>query len=472
MELLDPSSSGACPSEQELLELVRGELDAQRLDDVLAHTGSCEGCAWAVAESGLAIAVEAGDVVEPVRSSAQGLFETGQLIASRYRIQARIGRGGMGEVYSAIDEELGERIALKFIASQLSSDPLFVERFKRELRLARKVSHPNVCKTLELGRHEIEAGISHYFFTMQFIDGVSLRRRLIDGEPFELPEALAVVHDLALGLEAIHQQSIVHRDIKPDNVILACNGETRACVPLWLDFGVARIDLRESASRGLLAGTPDYAAPELLEGKVATRASDIYALGLVLYEVLVGDLPFAPVASFSAAAGRASLRQAAPSLLRAGIPGALDELVQECLSASPEHRPPTARLVADRLCAIGESLNANSRGLRAERSWRRSWLLLLAACAVAALGAWVHLRSASPAPAVASGAGETTVPDRAVSGLVQPPEPAPRSSITAPTIPLPAPSARAKAKRNAVLQKPSSAPSASSHSVSDFGGRR
>jgi len=462
-----------CPSEHEILKLVRGELDSERLDELLVHTDSCEGCALVVAESGLAIAVEAGDTVAPVRSSAGGFFAPGQLIASRYRIHARIGRGGMGEVYSAIDEELGERIALKIIASQLSSDPVFVEHFKRELRLARKVSHPNVCKTLEFGRHEVAPGSSQCFFTMQFIDGVTLRRRLIRGEPFELHEALAIVRDLALGLHAIHEQKIVHRDIKPDNVILAPNAEKGTAVPLWLDFGVARVDLRESASRGLLAGTPDYTAPELLEGKVATRASDVYALGLVLHEVLVGDLPFSHVGSFSEAACRSNLLLAAPSLRRAEIPAALDELVEDCLSPVPERRPATALLVANRIRSVQEALGNDSR---TPRGRRRAWLLLSAAGLLAALGAYMPRRSAPPVPAAVESVQQTTVFDAAGPRLTPPPP----SGANAPSLPeptptplsLPAPSARPKAKRTERLPKPTSAPSASPHAVSDFGGRR
>jgi hypothetical protein len=473
MERVEGSSLAVCPSERELLKLVRGELASDRLDDILAHTGLCEGCALVVAESGLAIALEEGDVLDQVRSSAPGLFVPGQLIASRYRIQARIGRGGMGEVYSALDEELGERIALKIIASQLSSDPLFVERFKRELRLARKVSHPNVCKTLEFGRHEIEAGSSQCFFTMQFIDGVSLRRRLIQGEPFELREALTIVADLALGLHAIHEQNIVHRDIKPDNVVLARSPDTRAWVPSWLDFGVARIDLRESTSRGMLAGTPDYTAPELLAGKVATRASDIYALGLVLHEVLVGDLPFAHVGSFSEAAGRPSQGHALPSLRRADIPAALAELVQECLEACPEHRPATARLLADRVRTIRESLEPAP--VRRQRS-RRWWPLIPAAGVVAALAAYVGARSAADVPAAAVSAQPNAVSSAAVAAVASTPafnvEAASLPSTAPPAISLPAPAPRAKTKRTEVSPKPTSAPSAPPHTVSDFGGRR
>src|SRR6185369_12642009 len=270
-----------CPTEHAILQLVRGELDASVVESLLLHTDACENCALVVAEAGRAISEEAGDEPTPAeQSEGGGPFAAGSLIAGRYRVRARVGRGGMGQVYLAIDEELGERVALKTIAPALACDPLLVEHFKRELRLARQVSHPNVCKTLEFGRHELETGICQRFFTMQFIDGVTLRRRLLEAGAFELHSALGLVRDLALGLQAIHEQNIVHRDIKPDNVMLSAGFGSGSLVPLWLDFGVARVDLRESASRGVIAGTPDYAAPELLQGEVATHASDLYALGL------------------------------------------------------------------------------------------------------------------------------------------------------------------------------------------------
>src|SRR6478609_1558416 len=348
---LEPMNE-ACPSERTVMQLVRGELGADGLEQLLAHTDTCAHCAIVVAEAGLAVSAELGEEHElPLPSHERRAFAPGCLIASRYRIHARIGRGGMGEVYSAVDEELGERVALKTIAPTRGSDPLLVEHFKRELRLARKVSHPNVCKTLEFGRHDLEGGVSQCFFTMQFIEGVTLRRRLSEGERLELEQALGLVHDLAVGLQAIHEQNIVHRDIKPDNVMLTTEPGTGRLVPSWLDFGVARADLRESRSLGL-AGTPDYAAPELLHGKVATRASDLYALGLVLHEVLVGNLPFSRVRSFAEAAERGPVEPLRPSAFRSDLPPALDELVRDCLAADPVLRPASAAQLAARLDSI------------------------------------------------------------------------------------------------------------------------
>jgi len=487
MEAPEPSAIDLCPSEHELLALVRGELTPGRLESILAHTDLCANCALVVGEAGLAVTAETDDVLEQdQRSPTCGIFAKGQLVAARYRIRDRIGRGGMGEVYSAVDEELGEQVALKTIASALGSDPVLVEHFKQELRLARKVSHPNVCRTLEFGRHELESGISQCFFTMQFIDGMTLRRRLIQGEPFELLEALATVRDLALGLEAIHAQNIVHRDIKPDNVMLSADAKKRSLVPLWLDFGVARVDLRESTSRGLLAGTPDYAAPELLAGKVATRASDVYALGLVLHEVLVGDLPFARVGSFSEAAFRPSLGPPAPSLLRAGIPAALDDLVLECLSAFPERRPTSALLVADRLHILQMALSNEPRSTRvpgvqaaleparAQREpWRRLWYLVATAVVAGLLGAHFALRAAAPMSAsirIEPIVSSTTLPSLVQTSRAEAKATPPTRAL--PTVSRPAQTERATAAPTGGSQRPTSMPSASPHTVSDFGGRR
>jgi len=484
----------ACPNERTILQLVRGELGESSVEGLLLHTEACENCALVVAEAGLSIAAEAGDEVNPIaHSDESGPFAAGALIAGRYRIQARIGRGGMGSVYLANDEELGERVALKTIAQALASDPLLVEHLKRELRLARKVSHPNVCKTLEFGRHELETGASQRFFTMQFIDGVTLRRRLLDCSAFELDAALSMVRDLALGLQAIHEQNIVHRDIKPDNVMLTPGPENSGLIPLWLDFGVARVDLRESASLGVLAGTPDYAAPELLQGKVATRASDLYALGLVLYEVLVGDLPFSHVRSFAEATQRRYLAPAAPSAFRTGLPAALDQLVLECLATSPQARPASAGQVAERLRSIQAELSGNYATVAPAEPQPapRRWLWLAAASAVIALLLASLVDGLSARVPVESGQRVETLQE--LQGLAPPSTPVAPAAPASPA-PAPAPSpatsaapaasaarataARATAARPKPAEAPLSsasaapAPSAALHTVSDFGGRR
>jgi eukaryotic-like serine/threonine-protein kinase len=470
----------ACPSELDILQLVRGELDSSIVESLLVHTDACESCALVVAEAGLAISAQAGDTITHVGQREEcGPFAAGGLIARRYRIQARVGQGGMGSVYSATDEELGERIALKTIAPMLACDPLLVEHFKRELRLARQVSHPNVCKTLEFGRHELETGVSQCFFTMQFIDGVTLRRRLRDDEAFELDDALGMVRDLALGLQAIHEQSIVHRDIKPDNVMLASGSPDGKLVPLWLDFGVARVDLRESVSLGVLAGTPDYAAPELLRGKVATRASDLYALGLVLYEVLVGHLPFSHARSFSEAVERRYLVPAAPSSFRTGLPAALDQLVLECLAEAPQHRPSSARHVADRLGAIQAGLSGGHAEVAAveQKPAPRRWPWLAATTAIALIGA-VFAKDHSPqVPAASSPSAQAQLE---LSPPLMRPSPEPSESASevprAPTAPAPAASImqplRARPVRARPVESTPTAPTATPHSVSDFGGRR
>lgn len=469
----------ACPTERAILQLVRGELDVSLIESMLLHTEACDNCALVVAEAGLAISADAGDELnQDGQSEVRGPFASGSLIAGRYRIQARVGRGGMGQVYLAIDEELGERVALKTIAPALACDPLLVEHFKRELRLARQVSHPNVCKTLEFGRHELETGASQCFFTMQFIDGVTLRRRLLEDGAFELQDALSLVRDLALGLHAIHEQNIVHRDVKPDNVMLTPTFRNASVVPLWLDFGVARVDLRESVSRGVIAGTPDYAAPELLHGKVATHASDLYALGLVLYEVLVGHLPFSHARSFSEAARRRFLIPALPSAFRPGLPAAVDQLVFECLATSPQERPTSAGQVAERLRCILMDLNGSSVAAPVEQKPApKRWLRPVAATLVSAmLGAGLAQRASRPAHVAGA---------RSVQALhVGPPSLTPPSATEPKSTPPPtaleiaepkAPPARAKAARAKPPETPvaaASAPTVGPHTLSDFGGRR
>jgi serine/threonine-protein kinase len=204
---------------------------------------------------------------------------TGRTIAERYDLLELIGTGGMGSVYRARDRELDELVALKVIRDDLSRDPAMLERFRHEVRLARRVTHVNVARTFELGRSD---GV--VFCTMELIVGESLTRRLAREHRLSLSEAVAIACAMCDGLAAAHTVGVIHRDIKPDNVLLAEDGRV-----VVADFGVAAI----AAAEGELSGTPAYMAPEQARGEPPGPAGDVYSVGVVLFELLHGrrDVP-------------------------------------------------------------------------------------------------------------------------------------------------------------------------------------
>src|SRR5271155_1338620 len=214
---------------------------------------------------------------------SEGRFLPGRLLASRYRIIALLGKGGMGEVYRADDLTLGQQVALKFLPDEAARDLGLLERFKNEVRIARRVSHPNVCRVYDVGDVE-----GHTFFTMEYVDGedlASLLRRI-----GRLPEdkALDIARQLCAGLAAAHAKGVLHRDLKPANLMLDGRGQV-----VITDFGLAGVaDQIQGAE--VRSGTPAYMAPEQLAGKEVSTRSDIFSLGLVLYEVFTGKRAFAP----------------------------------------------------------------------------------------------------------------------------------------------------------------------------------
>src|SRR5271165_3625668 len=230
---------------------------------------------------------------------SEGRFLPGRLLAGRYRIIALLGKGGMGEVYRADDLTLGQPVALKFLPDEAARDQGLLERFKNEVRIARRVSHPNVCRVYDVGDVD-----GHTFFTMEYVDGedlASLLRRI-----GRLPEdkALDIARQLCAGLAAAHAKGVLHRDLKPANIMLDGRGQV-----VVTDFGLAGIadDIRGNEIR---SGTPAYMAPEQLAGQEVSVRSDIYSLGLVLYEVFTGKRAFADKSSAPASdrAGRTSSR--------------------------------------------------------------------------------------------------------------------------------------------------------------------
>src|SRR2546421_7739345 len=210
-------------------------------------------------------------------------FAEGELAGGRWRIVRLLGAGGMGEVYEAEDTELHEHVALKALPSRLAGDAEAIARLRREVQLARKVTHKNVCRIFDLGLHERD-GHATAFLTMELLSGETLAARLAGAGPLTPDQALPLLAQMAAALDEAHAAGVLHRDLKSANVLLV-SGE-RA---MLMDFGIAR---RRGSETGTIYGSPDYMAPEQLAGFEVTAAADIYALGVVAYEMVTGKVPF------------------------------------------------------------------------------------------------------------------------------------------------------------------------------------
>jgi hypothetical protein len=284
------------------------------------------------------------------RTSSDGRFLPGVTLAARYRIIALLGRGGMGEVYRADDLTLGQPVALKFLPPEVAANPVSLERFRNEVRIARRVSHPNVCRVYDVG--EVDG---NYFLSMEYVDGEdlgSLLRRI-----GRIPEdkALEISRRLCAGLAAAHEKGVLHRDLKPANIMLDGRGQV-----LLSDFGLAGFaDQMQGAE--IRNGTPAYMAPEQLAGKEVTVKSDIYSLGLVIYETITGKRAFESDTLAGLERARAEGTLTNPSTLVKDLDPRIERVVLRCLEPDPANRPASALAVAAALPGgdpLGEALAA------------------------------------------------------------------------------------------------------------------
>lgn len=280
-------------------------------------------------------------------------FSPGDVLLGRFEVIRFVGRGGMGEVYEAEDLMLHERVALKTVRSEIAGDKSAVARFKREIQLAKKITHPNVCRIYDL-HHLSEGrdgkGASITFLSMEFLLGPTLAERLRDRGRLTTNEAHPIAEQMAGALEAAHQAGITHRDFKPGNVMLVATGQggVRAVVT---DFGLARStvasDTGLSVSQpGRVLGTLRYMAPEQLAGGEITSATDVYALGLVLYEMVTGKQPFQARSQLEAAARRLKEDPAPPRSYVPDLDQKWEAAILRCLKRDPAGRFPSAWEVA------------------------------------------------------------------------------------------------------------------------------
>ena len=264
-----------------------------------------------------------------------GRFTPGLIIAERYRIVALLGRGGMGEVYRAEDLTLGQVIAIKFLPEALSKDGSALQRFHSEVRIARQVSHPNICRVFDIGDAD---GVP--FLTMEYVAGEdlsSLVRRIGRLSP---DKAVEIARQVCAGLAAAHERGVIHRDLKPANVMLDEAGKVRVT-----DFGLAAIAANVSGAE-IRAGTPAYMAPEQLSGKEVTSKSDIYSLGLVIYEVLTGKRAFEATTLPELIKAREAGELTRPSTLVRDLDPVQERVILRCLEKEPSQRPSSALQVA------------------------------------------------------------------------------------------------------------------------------
>lgn len=227
----------------------------------------------------------------------------GELVAGRYRIMRLIGAGAVGEVYEAQDEVVREAVALKTLRAGVAGDTVSVERFRREIQLARHVTHRNVCRTFDVGHHKLADETSLTFITMELLRGQTLAEAIAARGRFTAEEALPLVQQMAAGLDAAHAAGIIHRDFKPGNLMLvpeggdSGGGDGGPARVVITDFGLARrsaLDDISITTTGEAVGTPLYMAPEqVVTGQTPiSAATDVYALGIVMYEMMTGELPF------------------------------------------------------------------------------------------------------------------------------------------------------------------------------------
>jgi hypothetical protein len=300
---------------------------------LLSQAPTAEAAA-AVVPASAAIAAPVGRLVSS-DSLPVGGFTPGLVLAGRYRIIGLIGRGGMGEVYRADDLKLGQPVALKFLPKALADDSVRRERLFAEVRIARQVSHPNICRVYDISELD-----GRHFLTMEYIDGEDLASLLKRIGSLHGAKALDIAKQLCAGLAAAHDKGVLHRDLKPANVMIDGRGRVRIT-----DFGLA-VAVGEEIPESDVSGTPPYMAPEQFAGKGASTRSDIYALGLIFYEIFTGRRAFEAKTLAELRAKKETSLPTAPSEIARDIDPIVERVILRCIEKDPRQRPASAAHVA------------------------------------------------------------------------------------------------------------------------------
>jgi serine/threonine protein kinase/Tfp pilus assembly protein PilF len=281
-------------------------------------------------------------------------FGRGKTFAGRYEIIEALGQGGMGILYRVFDQKTQEDVAIKILNPEIAFSAGTIERFRNELKLARKISHKNVCRVYDLAEW---AGT--YYITMEYVPGENLKNMIKMTGLLSLDTATNIAMQICEGLAEAHWLGVIHRDLKPSNIMIDRDGIARI-----MDFGIARsLDKKGTTAAGLMVGTPEYMSPEQAEGLEADQRSDIYALGVILYEMVTGELPFGGTTPLSYAIKHKTERPQDPRQINAQIPEVLSRLILRCLEKDQEKRPQSAEALLSELKAVESVIPAAEKAI-------------------------------------------------------------------------------------------------------------
>ena len=277
---------------------------------------------------------------------------TGSTFAGRYQIIEELGKGGMGKVYKAQDTEINEKVAIKLLKPEVAADEKTIERFRNELKFARKIRHKNVCQMFDLGE---EKGTR--YITMEFVDGEDLKRLIRKIGQMPIGRTVSIAMQVCDGLAEAHRLGVIHRDLKPQNIMVDEEGNARI-----MDFGIARsIKAKGITDAGMMIGTPDYMSPEQVEGKDVDPRSDIYSLGVILYEMVTGKVPFEGDTPFTVGVKHKSEMPRNPRELNSQIPAEFSLVIMRCLEKDRKERYQSAGELRSELMKIAEGIPSTER---------------------------------------------------------------------------------------------------------------
>ncbi len=346
------------------------------------------------------------EVTETMETPKEELT-TGSTFAGRYQIIEELGRGGMGKVYKVLDKEVNAKVALKLIKPEIASDKKTIERFRNELKVARDIAHKNVCRMYDLGKEE-----GAYYITMEYVSGEDLKSFIRRAGFLSAGKAISIASQVCEGLDEAHRLGVVHRDLKPQNIMIDKEGNARI-----MDFGIARsLRTKGITGSGVMIGTPEYMSPEQVDGKEADQRADIYSLGVILYEMVTGRVPFEGDTPFSIGVKQKSEVPQPPKEINQQIPDDLNRLILRCMEKEKESRYQSVDELQSELMGLEKGIPTTerivperkpltSREITVQFNLKKMFIPALAVIAVVivALVLWQIISRKKPAPLAPEG---------------------------------------------------------------------